>query len=449
MAGEACFCRVVGLMRQLCFNSLVVGFALFSMFFGAGNIIFPPYVGLAAGKDWFMGFLCYYMADVGLAMLAVFAMLRTESIGRVESIMVRLGNIPAKAMMVTIVVCIGPLLAMPRTCATTFSMVMLPLVGDKLLFSVIFAVFFFGLALIFACRESALVDLVGRYLTPLLVLGLLFLIALGVMNPIGPISETAKIDNVAWMGISAGYQTLDVLAIIVFGLLVVNAMKARGYSSARMKFISVGMASIVAGITLFIVYLGLCYLGATVSTIYPEDVDKGSLVMAISNHIFGVEGAFVLSVVIGLACLTTAIALAGSMGTFFSTLTNGKISYRNATIFSCVFSAVVANFGLNSIIEFAAPILTIVYPGVLAVILLSLFDRHIANDNVFRMAAAGAMVVSFCEVMTWYWPNEFGFINVLPWQEFGVGWLIPACICAVIGVFIKTKPMAEIVEKSA
>lgn len=429
-------------MKQLCVNSLVVGFALFSMFFGAGNIIFPPYVGLAAGEEWFTGFLCYYMADVGLAMLAVFAMLRTESIGRVESIMVRLGSIPAKLMMIIIVVCIGPLLAMPRTAATTFSMVVMPHVGDSLFSSVLFAIFFFGLTLVFACRESALVDLVGRYLTPALVLGLLFLIALGVMNPIGPISETAKIENVALMGISAGYQTLDVLAIIVFGLLVINAMKARGYSSARMKFISVGMASIVAGITLFIVYLGLCYLGATTSTLYPEDVNKGSLVMAISDHLLGTEGAFVLGVVIGLACLTTAIALAGSMGTFFSTLTNGKISYRNAAIFSCVFSAVVANFGLNTIIDLAAPILTIVYPGVLAVILLSLFDRHITNDNVFKLAAAGAIAVSFCEVMTWYWPKEFEFITKLPWQEFGAGWVIPALLCAFIGHFIKSSGRA-------
>lgn len=426
-------------MKQLCINSLVVGFALFSMFFGAGNIIFPPYVGLAAGSDWFMGFLCYYMADVGLAMLAVFAMLRTESIGKVESIMVRLGNIPAKAMMIAIVTCIGPLLAMPRTAATTFSMTLAPFLGgDNIVASVIFSAIFFALTLIFACRESALVDIVGRYLTPLLVIGLMLMITLGVLSPIGPINATPQIDNVAWMGISAGYQTLDVLAIIVFGLLVVNAMKARGYSSARMKFISVGLASIVAGITLFIVYLGLCYLGATASTLYPEDVDKGLFVMAISGRIFGSIGAFVLSIVIGLACLTTAIALAGSMGTFFSTLTDGKISYRNATIFSCVFSAVVANFGLNSIIQLAAPILTIVYPGVLAVIVLSLFDKKIKNDNVFRMAAAGAMAVSFCEVMSGYWPDIFNFIDVLPMQDYGFGWIVPAAVCGCLGSLITT-----------
>lgn len=425
-------------MKQLSINSIIVGFALFSMFFGAGNIIFPPYVGLAAGSEWFTGFLCYYMADVGLALVAVFAMLRTESIDKVESIMVRLGDIPAKTMMVVILICIGPLLAMPRTCATTFSMAIVPLAGtDALWASLLFTVVFFALTLAFSIRESALVDLVGRYLTPLLVSGLLLMIVMGAITPIGPISETPKIDNVPLMGINAGYQTLDVLAIIVFGLLIVNAMKARGYSTPRMKFISVGLASLIAGLFLFIVYGGLCYLGATISTLYPENVDKGILVMAISNKIFGPVGAGILSVLIGLACLTTAIALAGSMGTFFSTLTNGKLPYKAGVIVACLFSAVVANFGLNNIIALAAPILTIVYPGVLAVILLSLFDARIKNDNVFRFAAAGAMAVSFCEVMGWYWPETFAFIKALPFQGPGLGWLIPSTVCAVVGAFTR------------
>lgn len=425
-------------MKQLSINSIIVGFALFSMFFGAGNIIFPPYVGLAAGPEWFKGFLCYYMADVGLALVAVFAMLRTESIDKVESIMVRLGDIPAKTMMVVILICIGPLLAMPRTCATTFSMAVVPLAGtDALWVSLLFTAVFFGLTLAFSIRESALVDLVGRYLTPLLVSGLLLMIVMGTVTPIGPISETPKIDNIALMGINAGYQTLDVLAIIVFGLLIVNAMKARGYSTPRMKFISVGLASLIAGLFLFIIYGGLCYLGATISTMYPENVDKGILVMAISNRIFGSVGAGVLSILIALACLTTAIALAGSMGTFFSTLTNGKLPYRAGVIIACLFSAVVANFGLNNIIALAAPILTIVYPGVLAVILLSLFDARIKNDNVFRFAAAGAMAVSFCEVMGWYWPETFAFIKALPFQGPGLGWLVPSAVCALAGAFIK------------
>lgn len=426
-------------MKQLCVHSIVVGFALFAMFFGAGNIIFPPYVGLASGPEWLTGFFCYYIADVGLALIAIYAMLRTHSMDRVEGILVRLGSIPAKLMMGTAVICIGPLLAMPRTGATTFSMVFAPLIaGDTLWASLLFSCVFFGLTLAFSYRESALVDLVGKYLTPLLVLGLLLLIAVGTISPVGPINDTPLIDNVAWMGTSAGYQTLDVLAALVFGLLIVNAMKARGYHSPGQKFISVGMASLIAGALLLVIYGGLCYLGATVSTMYPENVDKGRLVIEIATRIFGPVGSAILGVVIGLACLTTAIALSGSVGTFFSTLTNGKWSYKAITLTACVFSAIVSNFGLNNIIALAAPILTVIYPGVLAVIVLSIFDARIRNDNVFRFAAAGAMAVSFCEVMGWYWPETFAFIKALPFQGPGFGWVVPAMICGIAGAVIKS-----------
>ena len=426
-------------MKQLCTHSVVVGFALFAMFFGAGNIIFPPYVGLASGPEWLTGFFCYYMADVGLALVAIYAMLRTQNMDRVEGILVRLGNVPAKVMMGAVVICIGPLLAMPRTGATTFSMVFAPLVGGETLWaSLLFSCVFFGLALAFSYRESALVDLVGKYLTPLLVLGLLLLIVMGVLSPIGPVADASLMDNVAWMGISAGYQTLDVLAALVFGLLVVNAMKSRGYHSSGQKFMSVGLASLIAGVLLLVIYGGLCYLGATVSTMYPEDVDKGRLVMEIATHIFGPVGSAILGVVIGLACLTTAIALSGSVGTFFSTLTNGRWSYKVMTLTACVFSAIVSNFGLNNIIALAAPILTVIYPGVLAVIVLSMFDAQIENDNVFRFAAAGAMAVSFCEVMGWYWPETFAFIKNLPFQGPGFGWVVPATACGIVGMFIKS-----------
>ena len=430
-------------MKKLGIDALIVGFALFAMFFGAGNIIFPPYVGLTAGPEWFTGFICYYIADVGLALMAIFAMLLANCIDRVEGIMVRLGDIPAKLMMGAIVICLGPLLAVPRTCATTFSMGVAPFVGpDSIWIQIAFSIFYFVVGFAFSIKESKLVDIVGRFLTPLLVAGLMLMIVMGMTNPIGPISDAPKIDNIAWMGISSGYQTLDVLAALVFGLIVVNALKAKGYSDPKQKFISVSLASMVAGLLLLIVYGGLCYLGATASVLYPESVDKGLLVINITNKIFGNTGAILLSVVVGLACVTTAVALIGATGTFFHTMSNGKLSYSSVVIGVCVFSAVFANVGLNNIIAIAAPILTFIYPGALAVIILSLFDNQIKNDNVFRFATGGALLVSSCEVMGWYFPETFAFIKGLPFQEPGFGWVVPAAICGLIGMFIKFKPKA-------
>ncbi len=428
-------------MKHLGINSLIVGFALFSMFFGAGNIIFPPYVGLAGGPEWLGAYLCYYIADVGLALVAIFAMLRADCIDKPEGPMRRLGSVPSKLMMGAVVICLGPLLAVPRTGATTFSMAVVPLAGtDALWLQMLFTVIFFSATWAFSVKESALVDIVGRYLTPLLVIGLLVMIIMGALNPLGPIADAPKIDNVIWMGISSGYQTLDVLAAMVFGLIVVNALKAKGYTTTKLKFISVSLASVIAGLFLLIVYGGLCYLGATVSTMYPENIDKGALVVTISTLIFGNTGSALLSVVVGLACLTTSVALTGATGTFFHTVTKEKVSYKTVITLVCVFSAIVANVGLNNIIAFAAPILTFLYPGALVMVFLSLFDTQIQNDNIFRFATVGALAVSFCEVMGWYFPETFAFIKVLPFQQLGYGWILPAVICGVIGVFFKAAP---------
>ncbi len=440
-------------MKQLCIDSVIVGFALFAMFFGAGNIIFPPYVGLTGGPQWLLGYVCYYIADVGLALLAIFAMLRANSIDKVEGIMYRLGKIPALLMMGAAVVCLGPLLAVSRTGALTYSMAVAPLTGLEGPWPQLAAtIIYFTLVFAFAIKESALVDIVGRFLTPLLVCGLLLMIIMGVVNPIGPISDEPMIDNVVWTGISSGYQTLDVLAALVFGLIVVNALKAKGYTSHSHKFISVGMASLIAGFLLLIVYGGLCYLGAQVSTMYPQDVDKGKMVVDIAGLVFGSTGAAILSVTVALACLTTGVALTGATATFFSTLSRGRVSYKTVVIIVCVFATIMANKGLEYIIGLAAPILTFIYPGALVVVILSLFDSQIKNDNVFHFAVASALLVSFGEVMGWYFPETFSFLKILPFESHGFGWVVPAVLCGLIGVFFKA-PLAhnqeEVIELEA
>ena len=146
----------------------VIGFALFSMFFGAGNVIFPPYLGLESGSQWFFGFLCYFIADIGLALLALFAIMRC---GSTEAIVKRIGKIPSVLLMTAIVLCIGPMLAIPRTAASTFEMSVQLMIPD---FSApLFSVVFFAVIFLLSIRESAVVDIVGKILTPLLLLGLL------------------------------------------------------------------------------------------------------------------------------------------------------------------------------------------------------------------------------------------------------------------------------------
>ena len=418
--------------RKDILDIFVIGFALFSMFFGAGNVIFPPYLGLGCGKQWFLGFVCYYLADIGLALLALFAILRR---GGPEGITRRLGKVPAAILMSAIVLCIGPMLAIPRTAATTYEMSLAPLVSG---FSpALFSALFFLLILFLCVRESAVVDIVGKILTPALLIGLLALIIKGVLDPIGPVPDRVLVDNVPFTGIEAGYQTMDVLATMVFGIIVLKSAKSKGHDGKSMFRVVAG-AGVVAGAALLVVYLGLTYLGVTMSRFFDLSVLRTFLVVAIVRNLMGYAGIVLFSVVVALACVTTAVALVSSAAGYFSTLSGGRLRYSWLAAAICLFSAVVSCIGLDQIVSIASPVLSIVYPPTLVLIFLSFFDRHIRSDWVFRMAALGALLTSLLTTAA-----DFGaslpFLARLPLAEFGFGWVLPAAVCGFIGALIERK----------
>lgn len=205
---------------------IVVGFAMFAIFFGAGNLIFPPYLGMVSGQEWFKGFLCFMIADAGLAVMTVLAMIRYD--GTVWSMLRRLSK-PAAAVMATVaMLCVGPLLCIPRTCATTFEMGVLPLFPECSPW--LFGALFFGAVFILTVRPSAVIDIIGKFLTPALLLTLAVLFVKGVIHPIGTISTAAPAVNVAQEGLLAGYQTMDVFGALAITLVVVNTVKEKGYS---------------------------------------------------------------------------------------------------------------------------------------------------------------------------------------------------------------------------
>lgn len=421
-------------------DSIIVGAALFSMLFGAGNVVFPPYIGLTAGPEWFLGFLCYYIADVGLALLAIYAMLASSCIDRKEGIMHRLGNTAAMLMMCAIILCIGPLLAIPRTGATAFAISFSPLGYSSKGISgvkIIYSLAFFGVSTMLALRESNMVDVIAHYLSPVKVGGFLLIVAAALYMPIGPISDVVRDDNVAWHSILSGYQTLDVMAALVYGLIIVTALKNKGYETSRQKALSVGIASLVAGALLFIIYFGLCYLGATGSTYYPVETEKGALVTNLVGRLFGSASTVLLAIIVTVSCMATSVALIGTTGTFISQFSKGRLSYRVIVVGTGLFSMIVSNFGLDNIIAFAAPILTFLYPGTLVVIVLSLFDKYITNDNIFRFATAGALLASALSVLD-DWGVSLAITSHLPFNSAGLGWVVPACVFGVAGYFVRS-----------
>lgn len=421
-------------MRQTRRDIFVIGFALFSMFFGAGNVIFPPYLGLESGSQWFLGFVCYYLADIGLALLALFAMLYR---GSTESITKPIGKTASTLLMSVIILCIGPMLAIPRTAASTYEMSIAPLAPG--VSPVLFSAAFFLLIFLLCVRESAVVDIVGKVLTPLLLLGLLIMIVKGVLSPIGPVPDVPLVDNVPATGIEAGYQTMDVLASVVFGIILLKSAEDKGHLHPKAKFRVVAGAGVIAGTALLVVYLGLTYLGVTTSQFFDLSVDRTFLVVSIVQKLMGHSGMVLFSVVVALACITTAVALVSASADFFSNLSGGRLSYHLLAAVVCVFSAVLSNVGLEQIVSISAPILDVVYSPTLVLILMAFLGNHIKNDWAFRLAALGALCTSLLSVVSKLAGVSMPFLNALPLASLGFDWLLPAAIGGIIGFLATCK----------
>ena len=326
--------------------------------------------------------------------------------------------------MCAIILCIGPMVAIPRTSATTFEMAISPNLSG--VSPVLFSVLFFALILVLCIKESAVVDIVGKILTPLLLLGLFAIIIKGVITPVGEISALPQISNVAVTGIKAGYQTMDALAALPFGIIVLQSVTAKGYDNSKKQFRVVGGSAILAGVLLLAVYMGLAYLGATVSGQYNGTIGRAQLVMAIVEALMGKVGMILFGVVVGLACVTTAIALTSSAAAYFAELCRGKVPYKAFVIAICVFSAVVSNLGLDRIVAVAAPVLDVIYPPTLVLIFISLLMPRVP-DRVSRGACIGALITSVLCTLTAHGVN-IPVVPSLPLYDLGLSWLIPAAV---------------------
>ena len=413
--------------KKLVTDSIVVGFALFAMFFGAGNVVFPPYIGMHAGEQWANGFLFYFIADIGLALVAMFAILHA---GGADNITGRIGHVASKVLMCAVILCIGPMVAIPRTAATTLEMSVTPFFSG--MSPVVFSIIFFAVILLLSIKQSAVIDIVGKILTPALLIGLLILIVKGFVSPIGDIVDTGvSASEVTVNGIKSGYQTMDVLAAMAFGIIILSSADEKGYTDSKSAAKMIGIAAALSGVLLLIVYFGLTYLGATASTVFPTDI---SLVIGIVELLLGKAGLIIFAIVIALACITTAVALVSSAASFFAKLANDKISYGVFVVVICVSSAVISNLGLDMIIAIATPVLDIVYPPMLVLILLSWFGDKL-HKSVYVSSVAGSLIASVLATASLYGMNV-PVIDSLPLASLGLGWLTPAAVFGLVAYLV-------------
>lgn len=407
----------------------IIGFAIFATFFGAGNLIFPPYLGILAGQAWLPAFAGFLIGDVVLAVMAVIVSGKYKSKG--IGVLSRAGETFSVIMGCIMLACIGPLMAIPRTAATTFEISILPLTDA--VNPIVFSVIFFAATLLLTVRPSKVVDNVGKFLTPILLLALAVLIIKGLITPLGEARAEPYIPNLFAEGLAQGYQTMDAFGGTVIAIIIMASILSKGYTDEKEQKAVIIKAGIVAGVCLAAVYGGLCYVGTTVSSQFGADAGQTELVVYITNALLGNGGVILLGIIIALACLTTAIGTTSAVAQFFAGVTNQKVKYEWWVIGICIFSAVISNFGVSTIIQFSGPILGIIYPVVVAMILLSIFSEKIKNDNVFRFAAYMALLVGILGLL------GVSAVSRLPLANYGLNWFVPTAVAAVIGFFVPSK----------
>ncbi len=434
-AGNLCRLLCCGdLMQRLSrFDLLALGFMTFALFLGAGNIIFPPSVGMAAGAQLWSAACGFLLTGVGLPLLTVVALARVG--GGLPRLTAPLGARAGGLLAIVVYLTIGPLFATPRTAVVAFEMGMAPFSGSSDLALGLYSLAYFAVALFLSLNPGQLVDRIGKWITPVLLSALLVLGGAALLVPAGAVGNTAPAYQSAPLlqGFLQGYLTMDTLGALVFGIVIATAIRDRGISNEALITRYAVIAGVIAAVGLSLVYLALFYLGATSQGIAGEAQNGVQILSSYVQHTFGVAGSVLLAVVITLACLTTAVGLLTACGEFFSKLL--PLSYRSVVIALGVFSLLVANQGLTQLISVSVPVLVGLYPLAIVLVALSLADRLWCQPRrVFVPVMAVTLVFGLFDGF-----NAAGLqswvpavCKQLPLAEQGLGWLLPASITLLL-----------------
>ncbi|GAK48362.1 branched-chain amino acid transport system II carrier protein [Secundilactobacillus oryzae JCM 18671] len=428
---------------------LVVSSMLFGLFFGAGNLIFPIHLGQLAGGHWGMATLGFLVTAVVLPLLSVLAISVTHSKG-VYDVGRPLGPAFALAFMILIHATIGPLFGTPRTATIPFSVGVQPLLPESLtqvgLF--VFSAVFFGAAFLVSYKESNIMNSVGKLLNPVFLVLLFSVFAFGFVSPMGVASKqvvTAEYQDASFFnGFLQGYNTMDALAGLAFGVTVVTAVRQLGKTSAKSNAKVTARAGVLATAMIGVIYVGLIWLGATTLGEFKLSVDGGVAFNQMVSHYLGSFGHALLATLLTVTCLTTAVGLVAAFAQDFHKHFP-KVSYRQWLAFMCLASFLTANFGLEQILAWSTPMLMFLYPFAMVLILLSVFSPLFNRDPrvyapVVLLTAVPAlldMVAAFPPVVS---ASAFGKAlasfqqSYLPFASLGMDWVVPALVGLVVGL---------------
>ena len=415
---------------------MLVSLMLFSMFFGAGNLIFPPFLGQTAGGNLWPSLVGFIISAVGLPILGVVAIAKA---GSFHALNLRVHPMFALIFPFIIYIAIGPGLAIPRAGSLAFEMGALPFLPEQFIGSTalfLYSLIFFGLVTWLCMYPSRLVDLFGKVLTPTLLIIILIIFIKSVMDPIGGFEEPqgSYRANPVFQGVLDGYLTMDALAALAFGIVVANTLKSQGVLDTKKRSLYMMYAGVGAGILLTVIYLILGYLGASSASLGQSE-NGAQILSNVMTHLFGKGGTFLLGMVFTLACFCVSIGLVTSCSQFFSNVIP-RITYRNWVIILCILSTAITNLGLTQILRVSVPILGLIYPIAIVLIILALFDDYLSNyPHMYISIVSFVGIYSIIDTIniTFLGKKLNGVLGYLPFYAEGIGWVIPALIGLLVG----------------
>ena len=422
-------------MKKKLLDTIIIGFALFAIFFGAGNLIFPPYLGVTAGENWGIATLAFLISDPLLSIIAVMVVAALG--GSALNVGRRVHPLFASALAAICVLLIGPIFAVPRTGASTHEIFVQSYFPSAPQW--ITSLVFFGIVLWITYKENSVMDAIGKYLTPILLVILFCIFVAAIIQPDATFAQTDGTGLFA-QGFKEGYQTMDVLGAPLLAGVVMKDITRRGYLNKKDQFRMMFGVGIVAFILLAVVYSTLAYSGASMSTVIDTTAQRAAMLTTIVKNLLGSWGQLAMGLAVCFACLTTAIGLTTTCGQYFEEVSKGKISYKKTILVTVAVEFIISLVGVDSLINLAVPVLTFIFPIMIALILFSAFDQYIPYDWTYLGAVVGAGIVGLVQgintLSQLLGGNLLGdavkLIGTFPLATYGLEWIVPTFVGALI-----------------
>lgn len=437
-------------------DAMVVGFAMFAIYFGAGNLIFPPFIGFETGTNWVAGLIGLVMTGIALPILAVAAVANAG--GTFKDLTRPITPWFYQVYNVLVMIGVGMLITIPRTAAVAYETgfsVILPMVDPGLL-KPIAIIAFFALTYYFANDKSQVIDKVGKVLTPVLLVILVGIVVLAVVNPLGAPVAT-ELANPFYFAFTQAYQTGDVLTGLLCAVIFVEALRGKGYTEKASNIKMILLSCVVAFAGLFVVYGGLEYLGATGNSLFEAGTDHTVLLKGLVQKLAGNGGLYALAVAVALACLTTSVGLTAVVADFLNGISKQRISYKVGVALTCGIGIIQAMGGVAKIIVIAGPIFMGIYPISILLVILGLFSKFIPNDGVWKGSALLVVLVSLYDsfsiigaIAGFQLPAALTSLYMaIPLAGQGFAWIVPAIVGGIVGGVIFKGKKSEAVVKAA